>query len=456
MLRLYDKSKVNKKNLLFSTKDLWKILIPVILEQLLNSFMGMMDTMMVSNIGEEAISAVSLVDSINVLVIQLFSALATGGTILCSQYIGSRDAKMANATARQVTIAVTLLSLILALSCIVLRGPILGLIFGKIERKVMENSLTYFWITALSFPSLALFSAGSAFYRACGNTRYPMMISIISNGINVGGNALFIFVCGWGVAGAAIATLISRIFCMVVVFWSLRKPKQTIVINQYHKMRMDLPLIRRVLRIGIPSGIENSMFQFGKLVIQSSVSILATSAIAAQAMAIIFENLNGIGGIGVGIAMMTVVGQCIGAGRKEEARYYIVKMTLIGEAVVIVSCIVVLAISKPVMFFAGMTAESTRMCFEMLLAISLVKPLVWTLSFIPSYGLRAAGDVRFSMLVSSITMWACRVALATYLIRVAHFGPIAVWIGMFADWSIRSVIFSIRFLGDRWLNKRVI
>ena len=198
------------------------------------------------------------------------------------------------------------------------------------------------------------------------------------------------------------------------------------------------------------------MFQFGKLAIQSSVSTLGTTAIAAQAMTIILENLNGIGGIGVGIALMTVVGQCIGANRKEEAKYYMVKLTFYGELIVLCSCLIVFAITKPVTYLAAMEARSALMCFEMVAAITIVKPIVWTLSFVPAYGMRAAGDVKFSMLYASVTMWCCRVALCIYLIRFQGFGPMAVWIGMFADWTLRAVGFTIRFFSGRWLKKRVI
>ena len=455
-IKLYDKSKIDFNNLMFTGVDLRKLLIPVILEQLLNSLMGMMDTVMVSNVGEAAISAVSLVDALNVLVIQVFSALATGGTIICSQYLGSGDKKKSNNAARQVTLTIAVISGAMALICILFKKSLLIMIFGTVEADVMSASVTYFWITALSFPALALFSAGSAFYRACGNTRFPMKVSVISNVINIAGNYILIFIFDMGVAGAAYATPLSRVFCMVVIFAYLRFPKQDIVIDDYMSIRPDFPLIKKILAVGVPSGIENGMFQFGKLAIQSSVSTLGTTAIAAQAMTIIMESLNGIGGIGVGIAMMTVVGQCIGAGRKEEAKYYIVKLTWIGELVVLASCIIVYAMSKPVALIGGMTAEGTRLFMEMMLAITIVKPIVWTLSFIPSYGLRAAGDVKFSMILSSITMWACRVALATYLIRVAGFGPMAVWIGMFADWTLRGIAFTWRYFSGKWLEKKVI
>lgn len=456
MFRLYDKDKIDFDHLMFSKSALKKLLIPVIIEQLLNSLMGMVDTMMVSQVGSAAISAVSLVDAINVLVIQVFSALATGGTIVCSQYLGHRDVKKANEAARQVVFTVTIISVTLSLLCLVFRKGLLSLTFGSVDADVMQASLTYFWITALSFPSLALFSAGSAFYRAGGESKFPMKISVISNGINIVGNAILIFGFGMGVAGAAWATLISRVFCMVVVFYYLRKDRQPIVLRNYLSIRPNSSLIKKILQVGVPSGIENGMFQFGKLAIQSSVSTLGTVSIAAQAMAIILEQMNGIGGIGVGIGLMTVVGQCVGAGRKEEAKYYIVKLTLLGEVVILVSCLLVLAITKPVTVLAGMEPESAALCFQMVIAITIVKPIVWVFAFIPSHGLRAAGDVQFSMLVSSLTMWFCRVALSVFLIRVLHFGPIAVWIGMFADWTIRAVAFSLRFLSGKWLEKKVI
>lgn len=454
--KLYDRSKIDKNNLMFSTKDLKKLLIPVVVEQVLNSFMGTADTMMVSQVGSAAISAVSLVDSINVLVIQVFSALATGAAIICSQYLGRKDEKNCNRAAVQVVFTVLTISVVLSALCIIFRRPLLGLIFGQVEADVMNNSLIYFLITAISFPFIALYDAGAAFFRAGGESRFPMRVSVISNVLNIAGNAVLIFGFKMGVEGAAISTLVSRVFCMVVVFIALRKPSQPVVVRNYLNFRPDFPLIVKILSIGIPSGIENGMFQFGKLAIQSSVSTLGTTAIAAQAMTIILENLNGIAAIGVGIGLMTVVGQCMGAGRKEEAKYYIVKLSVWSEVIVLVSCAMVFLLTKPVTFIAGMEAQSANMCFSMVMAITIVKPIVWVPAFIPPYGLRAAGDVKFSMIMSSLTMWLCRVILCIYLIRCQGFGPIAVWIGMFADWTLRAVIFTVRYLSGRWLRIKVI
>ena len=198
------------------------------------------------------------------------------------------------------------------------------------------------------------------------------------------------------------------------------------------------------------------MFQFGKLAIQSTVSAMGTVAIAAQAMTNILENVNGVFGIGVGIGLMTVVGQCIGAGRKEEAKYYMVKLTGIAWIGIILSCLFAYAITVPVTIIGGMDSESAKLCLYMMGAITIFKPFFWTLSFIPAYGMRAAGDVRFSMIVSTCTMWFCRVAICIFLVKMFDFGPIAVWIGMFADWGVRAVIFAARFFSGRWLNKSVI
>lgn len=441
---------------MFSNRLICSILVPVVLEQLLNSIMGTADTMMVSNVGSAAISAVSLVDSINVLVIQAFSALAAGGAIVCAQYIGQRNKERANESARQVLFIITAISVIVSLICLIFQKPLLRLIFGSVEAEVMRASEIYFFYTALSFPFIAAYDSAASIFRAQDNTKGPMLISMVSNVMNIVGNAIMIWGFHMGVTGAALSTLVSRIFCAVVVLIQLRRDRQPIVVRDYLKIRPNWGMIRRILGIGIPSGVENSMFQLGKLAIQSTVSTLGTAAIAAQAMTNILENLNGIAAIGVGIGLMTIVGQCMGAGRKDEAIYYIKKLCMIAEVTIIVSCLTVFALTKPVTILGGMEKGSADMCFHMVMWITIVKPLVWTMAFIPAYGLRAAGDVKFSMITSCITMWACRFCLCVFLIRVMGFGPMGVWIGMFADWTIRGIIFAWRFHSRRWLEHQVI
>lgn len=452
----YDKSKIDYGNLLFPRRALWMLLIPLIIEQMLNSLMGMVDTLMVSRVGAEAISAVSLVDSINNLVLQVFAAMAAGAAIICSQYLGRKDEKGCNDAAKQIVLTVVVISSVIMIIGVGFRKPLLHLIFGSVEEAVMTNAQMYFLITALSYPFIALFQAGAAFYRACGNSKFTMKTALIANVANIVGNTLFIFVLQMGAAGAAISTLISRALCAFVVFYALRKPGYAIQLKNYFSIRPDLNLIVKILAIGVPSGIENGMFQFGKLAIQSTVSSLGTAAIAAQAMTIIFENVNGMAAVGIGIGLMTVVGQSIGAGRQEEAKYYIVKLAGYAEIAMIISCILVYIAARPVTVLAGMSEESTALCMQMILAITIVKPLLWVPSFTPPNGLRAAGDVRFSMITATLTMWLCRVALSIFLMRVVKTGPIGVWYGMFVDWGVRGVIFTIRFVRGKWLRFKVI
>ncbi len=438
---------------MFSNRKLVLLLIPIIAEQFLNSLMGMADSMMVSNVGSAALSGVSLVDSINNLVVQTFAALATGGVIICSTYIGQKDNKRATEAAGQVILVSGFISISLMVICLLFRNQLLSLIFGKIDSEVMSAASIYFLLTILSYPGIALSAAGGAIFRAQANSRLPMNVAIVSNILNVAGNAIFIFGFNLGVLGAACATLLSRLFSAVVLLMLLRREGQLISVRGIKLLKPDFSKIKRILAMGIPNGVENSMFQFGKLAIQSSVSLLGTTAIAAQAMANIFENVNGVAGVGVGIGLMTIVGQCLGAGRKDEAIYYTKKMIGWGYIAILTSCLFTYAISRPVVFLAGMEKESAALCIYMLGWITIVKPLLWSPSFVTAYGMRAAGDVKFSMLVATLTMWFLRVSLATYLIRVVGMGPMGVWIGMFSDWGLRAVIFTIRFYRGKWIHK---
>ncbi len=440
---------------MFSNRQLLLLLIPIIAEQFLTSLMGMADSMMVSTVGPAALSGVSLVDAVNLLVVQAFNAMATGGVIICSNYIGQNNLKKANDSARQVLLVSLGIALFMTILGLVFRINLLHLIFGEVEADVMEASQIYFLLTILSYPFVALAAASSAIFRAQSNTKLPMIIAIISNLLNVAGNAFLIYVAKMGVAGAATSTLISRIFNAVVLLALLRSDKNEISVRDYFKIRPHRHSIKKILAMGIPNGIENSMFQFGRLAIQSSVSTLTTITIAAQSMTVILENVNGVAGVGVGMGLMTITGQCLGAGRKDEAIYYTKKMIKWGYLAILISCLVAYAIARPVTVLAGLPAESARMCIYMMGWITIAKPILWAPSFITAYALRAAGDVKFSMIVATLTMWLCRVSLATYLIRVAHIGAMGVWIGMFCDWGIRAIIFTVRFLRGKWIHNVV-
>jgi len=422
----------------------------------LTSLMGLADSMMVSNVNEYSLGAVQLVDSINILVNQAFAALATGGVVICSNYIGQKNMEKAATSARQVTLVAFMLSSVIMIFCLIFRNGILNLIFGKVEPLLMTEARIYFLITILSFPGIALYNAGAAIYRAQGNTSKPLIISIVCNAINIVGNAIFIYVFDMGVAGAALSTLISRYLSFMAVYAMLHKKGQQIVVDNYKDIRPDFTIIKRILGLGIPNGIENSMFQFGKLLIQSTVSTMGTIAITAQSMTNIMENVNGVAACGVGIGLMTVVGQSLGAGRKDEAIYYIKKLAVWAEVAIILSCLFVFALRGQITNLGGLNADSAALCMQMVTYITIVKTLFWVPSFLTAYGMRAAGDVRFSMILSSISMWVSRVGVCMFLVYVVGFvSPIAVWIGMFTDWFVRGVFFTIRFKSGKWLQHKV-
>lgn len=441
---------------MFSNRRLRHLLIPLIIEQVLTSLVGTVDTMMVSNVGSFAVSGVSLVDSINKLILFLFSALATGGTIVCSQYLGREDKENSDRAARQVLISALALALLVMGVCLGLRTQLLDLIFGTVEPAVMQAAQTYFFFTAFSYPFIALFNASAALYRASGNTRLPMVVSAGCNCLNVAGNAVLMFGFHLGVAGAAISTLCSYIVAAAVMLALQQRPGQKIEVGKLTAMRPDWKVILLVLRIGLPTGVENAMFQFGKLVVQSTVSTLGTTAIAANAIVTVLEYFSSMPSTAIGTGLMTVAGQCIGAGNPDEARANTKKLTIWSAVVLLAANWLIFALTFPVTRLAGLDAAAAHMTIQVMLVISIVKPFLWPLAFTPSNGMRAAGDVKFGMIVSSISMWVFRVGLTTVLCRFLGVGLIGIWCGYFADWFVRSIVFTLRYRSGKWLEHKVI
>ena len=440
---------------MYSWDDLKKLIYPLIIEQVMLSLMGIVDTLMVSNVGESAVSAVSCVDSINKLVVYLLQSVATGGVILCSQYMGYKNQKKANDTAGQVLLCGFFISLIIMAVCIGFRDGLLSLIFGRVEADVMEASRSYFLITAFSYPPMALFSACSAIYRATGNSKLPMMVSAASNVLNVIGNAILLFVLKMGVAGAAISTTGSVLVSAVIMLYVMRRPNLAIQIGKLTKLRPHLKTMLWVLKIGIPTGIENSMFQFGKLVVQSTVSTLGTTAIASNAIVVSLELISSMPPMGMYIGLMTIVGTCIGAGKLDDAKFYIRTFTKWGGVIVFVLGWIVFAITLPVSRLAGLSDSAADLTVEVMLMISVLKPFLWPNGFIPNNGMRAAGDGLYSMVTSTISMWVARVALSTVLCRVFGLGLFGIWIGYEADWGVRSLCNIFRFRSGKWTRHHV-
>ncbi len=440
---------------LFTRSALTKLIIPLIAEQFLLICVGMADTMMVATCGEAAVSGISLVDQINNLLIQLFAALAAGGSVVAAQYIGKRDPLSAGASAKQLIYASTGIALVVGIIAVGFNGPIIDLIYGTLEEAVRTNAVTYFYITAVSFPFLALYNAGAALMRAKGNSRISLLLSILMNVINIVGNAILIFGAGWGVAGAAIATLISRIVAAVVITWLLTKPDPHLYIQDLFSYRPDMTQIKTILKVGIPGGIENSMFHLGRLMVAGLVSTFGTAAIAANAVCGNICGIPAIPGSAIGLALITVVGQCIGAGETKQAEAYTKKLVALCYGCLLVMNGLLVLLSPTLVALYNVSEEASVLAIQINQIFALASILVWSPSFALPNAMRAAGDVKFAMTVSMISMWVMRVA-ASYVLAYFGWGLHGVWIGMYLDWILRAVLFTIRFLGGKWKTFKVV
>ncbi|AEF85128.1 MATE efflux family protein [Treponema primitia ZAS-2] len=436
---------------------LFYLLWPLMVEQILTITVGILDTVMVSVVGQHAVSGVSLVDSITILLIIAFGALSTGGSVVVSQYIGRRDFKKSSLASKQlIYTSVVVAAIITALSLLCYR-PMLQIIYGKIEADVMGAAETYFWITLLSYPFLAVNNAAASLFRSVGNSAIPMKISILVNLINFAGNAILIYGFHMGVTGAAIATLTSRAVAAIVLLLLLRsRAPESISISGLSKIRLEFPMIRSILNIGIPSALENSMFQIGKIMVSRIFTFFGTGAIAANAIAGIFSTFMVMPGQAASLAMLTIVGQCVGARAYEDARYFaakLIKLTYAGHLILCTLCIIFM---DPLTGMFGLTAEAQDLAKKYLLVHTIFTPITWPLSFVLPNALRAAGDVRYSMIVAIISMWTIRVSVSYLLSYTLGFGSMGVWYAMVVDWAVRGTFYLIRWKGNKWQNKAVI
>lgn len=439
--------------MLFSKQDIRKIVIPLIIEQILTVTIGMFDSMMVSSAGEAAISGVSLVDSLNLLLCNLFTALATGGAVVVSHYLGKKDDDGATHASKQLIVTITVCASLISILAISLRGPLLNLVFGKIEHDVMANAQVYLLITALSFPFLGLYNAGAAIFRSLGNSKISMTTSLMMNVINISGNALLIFVFKWGAAGAATATLVARICGTIFIHALLRWKNNILHIRGFRKFKPDFATIKKICRIGIPSGIEHSMFQLGKVMTQSLISTFGTVQIAANAVANSLTNLQFVPASAINIAVITIVGRCIGAQEMDQAKHYSRKLLKLAYISIIGVSVVFLPLLNAILSIYQLSSESTEIAKMLIYLHSAFVCTLWPLSFSTPCSFRAAGDVKFSMIVSMISMWGCRVGLSYVFGKFLGLGVTGIWLAMFSDWAFRSCFFIPHYFKNTWLKK---
>ena len=404
----------------------------------------MADVVMVAAVGETAVSGVSLVDSISILIIQMLAALATGGSVVCAQYIGKKQPENACEAAGQLILVTTMVSAVIAVVALLGNRHLLSMIFGKVEDSVMENAQIYFWLSALSYPFLAVYNSCAALYRAMGNSKVSMYASLVMNAINIAGNAICVFGLHMGVEGVGIPTLISRAFAAILMLFLIQRPQNVIRIRNLQELRFNGRMIKDILKVGVPNGMENTMFQFGKLFLQSLVSSLGTVAIASYAVASNLVTFEYLVGNAIGLGIITIVGQCVGAGEWEQAKQYTKKLVLVNYAALVVICSLMILFRNQVVGIYNLSPEATRTSAEMLFAHSLAM-VVWPLAFTIPYSLRASFDAPFTMYVSVASMWIFRIASAYFFVKVLNLGVMGVWYGMYIDWVFRGLLFVNRF-----------
>ncbi len=441
---------------LFDNKTLAKLMIPLIIEQFLAVFMGIMNTIMVSNSGEAAVSGISLVDSVNVLLIQVFAALATGGAIVSAQYIGKKDYKNASVAAKQLLYSVLSLALLFMLTALVFNQAIISAVFGNIETDVMQNAKIYFYLSAVSYPFLALFNSSAALFRIMNNSRVSMLASIIMNVINFLLNLILIYGMGWGVAGAGTSTLVARVVGAVIMLRLVHRGTDMINIDRMFKPEFKLDMIKRIMKIGIPSGLENGMFQLGRLMVARLVSTFGTTAIAANAIVFNAGNFANMPGAAMGIGMITVVGQTMGAGDHEGAKRYIQKIMSWTRILNAAICMLILIFNHQFIGFYNLNAEGAEMARQIMIMYCIVATVFWSDSFTRANALRAAGDVKFTMTVSMLSMWIFRIGLSYAFNSFFGWKLYGVWYAMYIDWVVRAIAFHIRFKRGKWKEAKVI
>ena len=444
------KEKENIQGTLYSNADLKKLILPLVMEQLLAILVGMLDTVMISGVGEAAVSGVSLVDNINILVIQVFSALATGGAVVAGHALGRRNEEEAGRSAWQMVLFLLYASAVTTVVLIGAHKSILRVIFGQVESTVMDSATTYLIITGLSICPLALYNGCAALYRAMGNSRITMYISLLMNLLNLVGNATLIFGFKMGVAGAAISTTLSRTVAAVIIFCLMFREGGQICFRNRITAKINLEETKRILYIGIPNGLENSLFQLGKILLLSLVSTFGTSAIAANAVCGTIANFNILPGMAINMALLSVISYCVGAGDYGQARYYTKKLMKLTSICMIAVSVIMILLCRTMLLLYHLTPETEELAVQVIRYHAFMCTFAWAPSFSLPNTLRAAGDVVWTMMIAIVSMWVFRIGTAYFFSNVFHLGLIGIWIAMTIDWIFRGICYVARFHGGKW------
>lgn len=442
----------NTSSLLFSNVDLRKLILPLVLEQTLAITVGMADTMMIASVGEAAVSGVSLVDMLNVLIFGILSALATGGAVVASQNLGAGKEKEACKSAKQLLFTTILFSVVLAMAAALWRKGLLRLFFGSIEADVMQAALTYLLISTISFPFLGVYNACAALFRAMGKSNITFRVSVIGNIINVVGNAICIFGFHMGVAGVAIPSVLSRVVMGMILYILLKNPKHNIHFDG-EKFAVDMGTIKKILYIGVPSGIENGIFQLGRVLVVSIISGFGTVQIAANGVANSLDGMGCIIGQAMNLAMITVIGRCVGAADKQQIRYYTKKLLIIAYISTAVINIIMLTNLNLILSLYGLSPQTTQLAYKLVMIHNGMAIFLWPASFVLPNMLRACNDVQFPMVISVFSMCVFRIGLSYVFGVRMGMGAIGVWYAMLVDWIFRTICFIGRYWQGAWKKK---
>ena len=450
------KQKIDRSHYLFDNKALTALIIPLIVEQLLAVLVGMADSIMVANVGEAAVSGVSLVDNIMVLLINIFAALATGGAVVAGQYLGQKREKDACIAAKQLIWFIFLCSVGITAIVYLGRNFILHSVFGAIDADVMSSANTYLMIVTASIPLIALYNGGAAIFRAMGNSKVSMQVSIVMNVINVAGNAILIYGFHRGTEGVAIPTLVSRMVAAILILGLLCNQTRVLHLEKTLRYHLNGSMVKRILNIDVPNGLENSMFQLGKILVLSLVSTFGTSAIAANAVSNAVALFQILPGMAISLAVTTVISRCVGAGDYEQAKYYTRKLLKITYCCMAVTVALIFAVLPLIMKVYNLSAGTSAESEKILLFHGCSAILVWPIAFNLPAVFRASGDVRYSMITSIVSMWIFRIAFSYILGKYMGIGVFGVWIAMIIDWCFRAILFVYRYFSGKWQGRSAV
>lgn len=441
---------------MFTNQKIREMIVPLFLEQLLVMLVGMADTLVVSYVGESAVSGVSLVNQFNTIFIYLFTALASGGAVVVSQYIGGNAKKKAGASASQLLLFSIIFSIIIMTFVLVGNEWLLHLLFGKVEDSVMAACVTYLRISAYSYPALAIYNAGAAVYRSLGKTNVTMYLSIVSNIINVIGNVIGVFILHAGVSGVAYPSLIARSFSAIAITFLCFRKKNGVFYQKEWLCRWDNSTMKRILNIAIPNGVENGIFQLVKVALSSIVALFGTYQIAANGVSQSIWSLAALAGTAMGPVFITVIGQCMGNKDTEAADYYFKKLAKITLILSSVWNLFVFLLTPLFMQAYALSPETKRLVIWLVLIHNIFNATAYPFSGALSNGLRAAGDVKFTMYVSILSTVVVRFLLSYLFGIIFDMGVIGIAIAMVSDWIVRAIIFIHRQKSGKWKNFQVI